>query len=1267
MTENPLMEYLTGVIIPKDFINTSIKEEEMDLKNEIITNSVYEDDDEDSFDEISSSIPSEIDPSTRSKSFGMSFFVESKNPLLDICITWARYSEIKDSTNKFVQSWKRKPYSFITTIDLNNVENCISFYDEKDGEIRLYVTVKSYEDSTYFVNLSVLNCLNLTKKNSIHVPSCIFQPTIRIKLNKSLDKNSKIPNFNEKNIMQKASKEKRLLDFIYSDRPIKAAGRMCSVIWEEVDYIDELGTEKLWPDGAYLSTENPEIKKFEHPDVRTEFVPLYPMPTSSFEIYDKNNNKLEFFANDLAESWEAEEFDEILNPLINLYENWIEENKKQKVKDDEDILKDIIKNQEIALTRMKQGLNIIKKDADARLAFCFANKAIYKQSEWSKPKGKPFSWRPFQIAFFLMNIESIVNEDSKARDTLDLLWISTGGGKTEAYLGIMAFTMALRRLKAIKYNETGAGTSIISRYTLRLLTVQQFRRTLKMVTAAEYLRVFKNNDNTRGWRPSKCYNNENWIYGSTRFSIGLWVGKRVTPINIRNKEDGAIKFLEKAIIGDEAKDKGEPAQVMRCPVCNSWISIPKNGIPKEDEEFHKLHLILDMKDNDFESLKSAIMRLNKPIEKIPYILDVLSSNKNHIGNNITVSIIFGNKDITPDFLIDLEETIKKFAKITSLNFFRPGYFGTLKSPKSKKIIDYEIYCTNPKCHLNHIEWEEGIPIEENSEQYISDKNYKRNIPNLPFKLNSRMVIPAYTVDEQIYTKCPTLIISTVDKIARLAFEPKAASLFGNVDVFNSYYGYFRAGDDNLLPDDYKKSFGVESPIKPLKSPDLIIQDELHLIDGPLGSLFGLYEATISAILSKKDIQDKKRVNPKYIASTATINNSKTQVKQIFAKELYQFPPHGLSIENNFFVRENIDKTNEESSVWNENNPGRIYMGIYAPGRGSMTPLVRLWASMFNISQINKDDDFIKYYWTIIGYFNAIRELGSGSALYREDIGDRLADFNSTRELKDKKVELSSRISSTEVPLLLDEIEMDGKRENNKTPEINALLTTSMFGTGVDVSHLSLMIVSGQPKTTGSYIQATGRIGRDHGGLVVTFLKGGKPRDLNHYETFPAYHHRLHLGIEPVSVSPFSEGAVIKGLGACLISFLRNSSNLKVKWTGKEDGLKILENGANDDINYFINFLEKRMKYIYDKNEEDIIWKSMNYLRNKADSWKNMARKANENNEKLLFYEYIHPKAKAEFHNVILGDAIHENREVDILFKNVPSSLRDIENTIGFWV
>jgi len=279
----------------------------------------------------------------------------------------------------------------------------------------------------------------------------------------------------------------------------------------------------------------------------------------------------------------------------------------------------------------------------------------------------------------------------------------------------------------------------------------------------------------------------------------------------------------------------------------------------------------------------------------------------------------------------------------------------------------------------------------------------------------------------------------------------------------------------------------------------------------------------------------------------------------------------------------------------------------------------------------------------------------------------LADFNSTRELKDKKVELSSRISSTEVPLLLDEIEMDGKRENNKTPEINALLTTSMFGTGVDVSHLSLMIVSGQPKTTGSYIQATGRIGRDHGGLVVTFLKGGKPRDLNHYETFPAYHHRLHLGIEPVSVSPFSEGAVIKGLGACLISFLRNSSNLKVKWTGKEDGLKILENGANDDINYFINFLEKRMKYIYDKNEEDIIWKSMNYLRNKADSWKNMARKANENNEKLLFYEYIHPKAKAEFHNVILGDAIHENREVDILFKNVPSSLRDIENTIGFWV
>jgi hypothetical protein len=143
---------------------------------------------------------------------------------------------------------------------------------------------------------------------------------------------------------------------------------------------------------------------------------------------------------------------------------------------------------------------------------------MWLQHRW-KTEEEDFQWRPFQLAFILMILEPICNKDSEHRNHIDLLWIPTGGGKTEAYLAIMAFTMALRRRKARKCKEedtTGGGTAIITRYTLRLLTVQQFRRTLRMITATEYLRVMKS-ERGLGWRPARCDIYDDWIYGSIRF------------------------------------------------------------------------------------------------------------------------------------------------------------------------------------------------------------------------------------------------------------------------------------------------------------------------------------------------------------------------------------------------------------------------------------------------------------------------------------------------------------------------------------------------------------------------------------------------------------------------------------------------------------------------------------------------------------------------------------------------------------------------------
>ena len=493
----------------------------------------------------------------------------------------------------------------------------------------------------------------------------------------------------------------------------------------------------------------------------------------------------------------------------------------------------------------------------------------------------------------------------------------------------------------------------------------------------------------------------------------------------------------------------------------------------------------------------------------------------------------------------------------------------------------------------------------------------------------------------------------------MAFEPRAGALFGNVNKYNRYYGYYR---EDLLPKKSSKaSLNEFVDVNQFKSPDLIIQDELHLMDGPLGSLFGLYETMVDAIIRNNG------GNPKYIASTATINNADKQANILFSKELFQFPPAGLTIEDSFFVKEG-----KFDDGFDEKNPGRLYMGVYAPGKGPLTPLIRLWSRIMKTSKDMENDDLISKYWTLVGYFNAIRELGGGIALYNDDIHARLdtitkSEFEETndstdenldiRELNSENVlELSSRIDSTQLPLILDELERDGK--NNKKPNFDAIFTTSMFGTGVDISHLSLMIMSGQPKTTGDYIQATGRIGRDNGGLIVTLYRSGKPRDLNHYELFSSYHSRIHLDVEPVSVSPFSKGALEKGLGPSVVAFLRTSSNLNTDWF-KDDAKSISSDAAQKDLELIENLIEARLKNsgIPEGKISEILKTFNEYM----EKWK----KVSEQDHELRFSEYN--PFNALKYNVVLGDLAHESEDLEVVYENAPQSLREIEETIGFWV
>jgi hypothetical protein len=1023
---------------------------------------------------------------------------------------------------------------------------------------------------------------------------------------------------------------------------------MCSAIWKKIDYNEQFTIQKQWPDGYFFE----DCRPFFNCHVRSEFIPLYPNASPNL-TWDKSSyrSEPELSSFKLSEMWDDDEIDSYLSPFTEAYDLWIKNNELQLGEvagRNNELVKKLIQQQRSSLYRLKSGIECLKKNKEALLSFCFANKTIWLQNTWKNNKKSnettiDFRWRPFQLGFFLMNIESLYSKDSEYRNHLDLLWVPTGGGKTEAYLAMMAFVIALRRMKARNnatnqdIDSTGAGTAIITRYTLRLLTIQQFRRTLLMITAAEYLRVF-NFNGIRGWRPEKCSLSDNWLYGSTRFSAGMWVGGGVSPNHLRG-DYGAIKALKEGV------SDGEPAQIVKCPVCGEWLTVPLSGLPVGT---NKLHIIAkstrSIKDLQ-EQAKTYVFP--DPLKSIDFI------NVGLLPDYLTLSLILESNQKVDEKEIDyLVLGIEKSFGVNVQSFrpSRPGYFPSPSEPgrKNDSPADFEIFCTNPDCDLNNqVDHKEGVPLDifHNDEVFPDGQFLKNN--QMPFLPCSRIPIPAYTVDEQIYHRCPTVIVSTADKIARLAFEPRAAAIFGNVTGYNAFYGYYRK---DLFPEQILRTPTKEqycASINPLSPPEMIVQDELHLMDGPLGSMFGLYESVVDGLIHESGGK------PKYIASSATVNQAENQIKHLFNRPLFQFPAYDLTFRDSFFV-----KMPEMSAGWDENKPGRVYMGVYAPGMGPLTPIIRMWARLLKTGYDNRSEKDIVNFWTLVGYFNSVRELGGNRALYREDIIEWLDHIseNTPRNIDaEKVVELSSRMNSTDIPQMLEELEMGGKKENvEDNPD--AIFTTSMFGTGVDIPHLSLMVVNGQPKTTSQYIQATGRVGRKHGALVTTFYKAGRPRDLSHYEIFAGYHHRINLEVEPASVSPFSEGCMATAAGPAIVSFLRNMPEPFVEWFTKS-GDHIQDMKAIYDFEVFIK------NCLVDRSEKaDQI---IDYFRSQFDHWLDISQKITQQEKNLVYHEYGQYKIEK---NVVLGDPAHErDQDLKTVYKNAPQSLREIEETTAFEV
>jgi len=401
-------------------------------------------------------------------------------------------------------------------------------------------------------------------------------------------------------------------------------------------------------------------------------------------------------------------------------------------------------------------------------------------------------------------------------------------------------------------------------------------------------------------------------------------------------------------------------------------------------------------------------------------------------------------------------------------------------------------------------------------------------------------LPVLVVDDEIYRHPPSMLIATVDKFAMMAWRGQVRALFGKANRECPRHGLLWPEAD--CNGNHTKKGSLEAvkvrEITPIRPPDLIIQDEFHLISGPLGTMVGLYETAVDE-LSTWTV-DGKAIRPKIVASTATVRKAEEQVNNVFLRRVSVFPPHGLDVEDNFF--------SVQRSV--EHKPGRLYMGICSPGSSRPAVLIRVYVALLTAAQslFQRFGAAADPYMTVVGYFNSLRELGGMRRLAEDDVQTRayrvqMSDVKRPG-LSQRSVrivdELTSRVSNKEIPKKLDQLEVKFKPtwEKGETRAIDIVLATNMLSVGVDVNRIGLMVVNGQPKNTAEYIQATSRVGRSFPGLVCTVLTWSRPRDLSHYETFEHYHATFYKHVEAQSVTPFAARALDRGLTGAMVSLLR---------------------------------------------------------------------------------------------------------------------------------
>lgn len=442
-------------------------------------------------------------------------------------------------------------------------------------------------------------------------------------------------------------------------------------------------------------------------------------------------------------------------------------------------------------------------------------------------------------------------------------------------------------------------------------------------------------------------------------------------------------------------------------------------------------------------------------------------------------------------------------------------------------------------------------------------------------------LPIQIIDDELYRNPPTLLFGTVDKFAMMPWDGRIGAFFG-------------IGSNN-------------------RAPELIIQDELHLISGALGTVVGIYETAVDGICGQKGVY------PKIIASTATIRRAKEQCSVLYNREVVQFPAPGLDAEDSFFAREST--IDYEKGIY-----GRKYIGIMPSGKTKAMTEIRMMAALMQKAYTMDLPDEIKdKFWTLTVYFNSLKDLGKASTLVDDDVKDfiiRTANrMFTTRRLIVRADELTSRVSTTELNETLDKLEkIEYSKENMEAKQYasSVLLATNMISVGIDVARLNVMLMVGQPKLTSEYIQASSRVGRSFPGLCFIQYDATKSRDRSHYERFRSYHESFYRFVEPTGATPFSKPARERALHAVLTAMIRQ----REEWKDDKDAQKFDMGNLEKSISEIQEFILSRIKSINSRSENKLkndIEDVRSEMQEFFEKWQELVDECNRDGNKIPIY------------------------------------------------